>query len=142
VFSLPYSVTADKVAFRPSMVGGVKLGYFFHKFPYLGLEGEFNYSGNSIKNRVVNVSPPLVDTGIVPNPVTGTQVRIPNQTLAVMTLAMHFIGRYGFVKTEEVPFGVVQPYVGIGPGFVILYGDQDVAKNFSLEAVAGMRVML
>jgi len=142
-FALPYGIsTSDKVAFRPSVVGGVKLGYFFHKLPYFGIEGEFNYSRNNIKEQTVSISPALVNTGSVPNPVTGSRVRIPNQSLAVMTLALHFIGRVGFVKTEEVPFGVVQPYVGIGPGFVILYGDYDAAKNFSLEGIAGVRFML
>jgi opacity protein-like surface antigen len=142
LFSLPYSVNTDKVNFRPSMVAGAKLGYFFHRFPHFGIEGEFNYSRNSIDEQVVTISPPLVNTGNVPNPVVGSQARIPTQTLAVMTLALHFMGRVGFIKTEEVPFGILQPYVGIGPGFVILYGDQDAAKNFSLEGVAGVRCML
>ncbi|MEJ2091921.1 MAG: outer membrane beta-barrel protein [Syntrophobacterales bacterium] len=142
-FSLPYDIsTTNKVAFQPSVVAGAKLGYFFHKFPNFGIEGEFNYSRNNIKEQTVGISPALVNTGSVPNPVTGSQVQIRSQTLAVMTLALHFIARVGFVKTEEVPFGVVQPYVGIGPGFVILYGDYDAAKNFSLEGIAGVRFML
>ena len=141
-FSLPYGVTTGKVNFEPSVVGGLKLGYFFHKFPNFGIEGEFNYSRNSIDEQHVTISPPLVNAGNLPNPVQGTRARIPTQTLAVMTLAMHFMARVGFIKTEEVPFGILQPYVGISPGFVILYGDQDAAKNFSMEGVAGVRCML
>jgi opacity protein-like surface antigen len=142
-FALPYSVTtSEKVAFQPSMVAGVKLGYFFHKFPNFGIEGEFNYSRNNIKEQTVGISPALVNNRSVPNPIVGSQVEIRNQTMAVMTLALHFIGRVGLVKTEEVPFGVIQPYVGIGPGFVVMYGDYDAAKNFSLEGIAGVRFML
>jgi opacity protein-like surface antigen len=142
-FSLPYDIsTNSKVAFQPSVVGGVKLGYFFHRFPNFGIEGEFNYSRNNIKQQTVGISPALVSKGSGSSQVTGSQVQIRSQTLAVMTLALHFIGRVGFVKTEEVPFGVVQPYVGIGPGFVVMYGDYDAAKNFSLEGIAGVRFML
>jgi len=137
-FSLPYDVDTDNVEFGPSVVGGLKLGYFFHKLPNLGVEGEFNYSRNSISQQSVTISPALV----APNRLTGTRVTIPHQSVSVMTLALHLIGRVGFVKTEEAPFGVVQPYVGIGPGFVVIYGENDAAKNFSLEAIAGVRFML
>jgi len=137
-FSLPYDVTTDNVKFQPSVVGGLKLGYFFHKFPNFGVEGEFNYSRNSIRKQSLSITPALV----VPNRLVGNQATLNNQSISVMTLAMHLIGRVGFVKTEEEPFGVVQPYVGIGPGFVVIYGENDAAKNFSLEAIAGVRFML
>jgi len=140
--SLPYPVTAENIGLRPSVVGGLKGGYFFHRFPYFGIEGEFSYANFKVREQTVTISPPLVDVGEVPNPVTGSQVRIPSQSLSVMTIALHFIGRYGFFKDEEIPFGRLQPYVGIGPGFVVIYGEVDAAKNFSLEALAGVRYMI
>jgi opacity protein-like surface antigen len=137
-FSLPHDVTSDNVNYKPSVTAGLKLGYFFHKLPNFGVEGEFNYSRATIREQTLSISPALPASSIL----SGTRVTLPNQTMNVVTLALHFIGRVGFVKTEEVPFGVVQPYVGIGPGFVVIYGENDAAKNFSLEGIAGVRFML
>lgn len=134
---LPYSVTAQSVRWSPSMLGGLKVGYFFHKFPYLGLDGEFNYTRNSIPQQNVSIRPPLP----YDNRIAGSVARVPSQNVSIFTFALHIVGRYGFLKDDEVPFGRLQPYVGIGPGFSIIYGEVDAAKNFGIDAMAGLRYM-
>jgi opacity protein-like surface antigen len=116
-------------------VGGLKLGYFFHSWPYFGVEVESSFNPNDIRKARVNLSRAF---GAPPNDQGG----IASTKLNLWTMAFHFMARYGFLKDKEVPFGRLQPYVGIGPGFVIMFSPTDAAKNFSLDAQAGVRYML
>lgn len=127
------SVTVRNNRFDPGVVAGLKLGYFFRSFPYLGLEGETNYSPSQVPRQRVSL-----------NRIIGGSSRatIPNDDWVNWTLALHIVARYGFLSDKEVPFGRLQPYVGIGPGLVIMYEEVDSAKNFALDVMAGVRYML
>ena len=75
-------------------------------------------------------------------PIQGfTQVAVPNDYWINWTTALHIVGRYGFLPDQEVPFGRLQPYVGIGPAFIVLYEEVDSAKNFGIDVMAGVRYM-
>jgi opacity protein-like surface antigen len=130
---LPYNVRTSRVDFQSGVVGGLKLGYFCHRFPYLGVEGEFNYTRNDVRGRQATINPPILG---------NSQIQIHSERFYSWTLALHLLARYGFLPDQEVPFGRLQPYVGIGPGFVPVYGELDSAKNLSLEVLAGLRYML
>lgn len=125
--------TAFNNGFQPGVVGGLKFGYFFKSIPYLGLEGETNFAPNRVRSQTLTVSPPVNGS----NTITMT-----NQDWVNWTTALHIVGRYGFFKDSEVPFGRLQPYVGIGPGLVVMYDQQDAAKNFSIDVMAGIRYMM
>jgi opacity protein-like surface antigen len=128
------STTASSVKIDPGVTGGIKVGYFLESLPYFGIEGEGSIGRQYQPSQSVSVSP-------VPGGVVGNQASIQGQSMLVWTMAFHFLGRYGFFPTPEVPFGHLQPYVGIGPGLVMLYAPADSAKNFSLEVQAGVRYM-
>jgi opacity protein-like surface antigen len=116
----------------PGITGGLKVGYYLDSCPYFGIEGEGSIGNQNQPAQTVSLNPALQG---------ATSGYVKNQNLLVWTMAFHFLGRYGFFPTPEVPFGRLQPYVGIGPGLVMLYAPADSAKNFSLEVEAGLRYM-
>jgi len=118
--------------FDNSLVGGVKFGYFTHRIPYLGLEVESSVNNSYVNRRTLSTNRPIQG---------ANRVTVPNDFWINWTTALHIIGRYGFFKDKEVAFGRLQPYVGIGPAFIVLYEEVDSAKNFGLDVMAGVRYM-
>lgn len=126
-------VTAFNNKFAPAVVGGLKFGYFCHRYPYFGLEIETNYNRSPVRQQFLTLS----------RPVQGRAVgNFANDNWVNWTMALHLVARYGFLRDQEVPFGRLQPYVGIGPGLVIMYDEVDSAKNFALDVMAGVRYMM
>lgn len=118
--------------FNTSLTGGVKLGYFFHSIPYLGLEGESSVNNSYVNRRTLSTS----------RNIRGfNQAAVPNDFWINWTTALHIVGRYGFFRDKEVPFGRLQPYVGIGPAVIVLYEEVDSAKNLAIDVMAGVRYM-
>ena len=118
--------------FNNSLTGGLKLGYFFHSVPYLGWEVESSFNNSYVNRRTLSVNRPIQGM---------SQAAVPNDFWINWTTALHLVGRYGFLPDKEVPFGRLQPYVGIGPAFIILYEEVDSAKNFGIDVMAGVRYM-
>jgi len=125
--------TVSNNKFDAGVVGGIKLGYFFKTCPYLGLEGESSVGPTNVTRGTRSVSPAVLGSN---------QVIIPSTSWLNWITALHLVGRYGFVKDNEVPFGRLQPYVGIGPAVDVIYDPNDSAKNFALDVMGGVRFML
>ena len=126
-------VTLRNNQFANSLTWGVKLGYFFHSIPYLGLEVESSYNNSYVHRRTLSLNRPIQGM---------SQATVPNDFWINWTTALHIVGRYGFLPDKEVPFGRLQPYVGIGPSVIVLYEEVDSGKNFSFDVMAGLRYMI
>jgi opacity protein-like surface antigen len=118
--------------FNNSLTGGLKFGYFNDRIPYLGLEVESSVNNSYVNRRTLSLNRPIQGS---------TLAAVPNDFWVNWTTALHLVGRYGFFPDKEVPFGRLQPYVGIGPCFVVLYEEVDSAKNFGIDVMAGVRYM-
>jgi opacity protein-like surface antigen len=127
------AVTLFNNKFDPSVVGGLKFGYFNDRIPYLGLEAETYINKSAVRSTRLSTSRPING---------NTAVTVPNDDWINWTTALHIVGRYGFLPDKEVPFGRLQPYLGIGPAFVINYDNLDSAKNFAVDMMAGIRYMM
>jgi opacity protein-like surface antigen len=125
--------TAQNVSYRPAVLGGIKFGRYFDTLPWFGLEMEMNFSKHNIPGQNLRVSP---TTPAGPNSVSFSPDRF-----IIWATQINLLARYGFLKDKEVPFGRLQPYVGIGPGFEVAYAFNDSAKNFAIETQAGIRYM-
>jgi opacity protein-like surface antigen len=128
------SVTLNGNNFRPGVVGGFKFGYFCNRVPYVGLEVETSVDKSSRRPN---------ESASANRPIQGfTKVSLHNDNWINWTTALHIVGRYGFMKDQDVPFGRLQPYLGVGPAFVVNYEEIDSAKNFGIDMMAGVRYMM
>ncbi|MBW2135078.1 MAG: hypothetical protein JRG72_07595 [Deltaproteobacteria bacterium] len=126
--------TAQNVSYDPNIIGGLKFGHYFDSLPWLGMELEMNFSRHAIRKQEVSISPSL--------PGGPNKLTLPSYRIYFWALQYNILARYGFLQDKEVPFGRLQPYVGIGHAFEVLYGTTDSAKNFAIAAQAGLRYML
>jgi len=128
------NVTAKNVKTDPGLVGGIKAGYFLDSIPYLGFEGEGSIASNNRPRQQVTVKPPI----------SGFPVFTQEQGNRIWIMAFNIVGRYGFLPDpdKDIPFGRLQPYIGIGPAVGVLYFQNDSAKNFGLNVEAGLRYMI
>ncbi len=132
----PFSIgsfTASKQKFDTGVMGGVKLGYFCNRYPNFGLEVETSFHPSRVKAQSVSLSPSIqgYNTGL-----------FKQDNWVNWQMALHLVARYGFLKDDDVPFGRLQPYLGLGPGMVAMYDKDDSAKNFTIDVMAGVRYMM
>jgi opacity protein-like surface antigen len=111
-------------ATTPAVVGGVRIGTWFVptgtlgcNYPgwmkYLGFYTDFSYHKLNVTRTSCAVND-ISESGSF----NGT---FPGQFSSkgyVATWAFMFSARYGFLPDNEVPFGRLQPYIGVGPAIL------------------------
>lgn len=122
---------------------GAKIGYFFPKINWLGVEGEFFYSNPHMKQQQSTSSGTLNVPGI--GPITGSATQIvPGAHMRMAVGAINVIARY--------PGKRFQPYVGAGFGMyfarfsspALRFGRSETASDTSpgFNILAGSRFFL
>lgn len=131
--------TADNISIEPSVMVGGKFGYWFSRegalkanYPsfmkYFGLELDLSYNPLNWSRQGVVISP------------IGYGMQIENSGFMV-TAAFLVMARYGFLPDKEVPFGRLQPYLGIGPTIVFTKTSLNIGPDYqSTEGDFGFMV--
>lgn len=106
--------------FDEAATGGLRLGYWLGFFPWLGVAADASYFE------------PDVPSG--------------GPDIYVIPVSPLLLGRVPIVKSEEYPYGRVQPFVGVGPGiFVSNFDDvgySDGEVSVGLDVHAGLKVLV
>jgi opacity protein-like surface antigen len=98
------SLKGSDLDLATSPIYGAKVGYFFPRLNWLGIEGEFLYSNPHMKQQRTT-STGTFNTPL--GPVTGTATQdVPGAHVRMMTAAANVIARY--------PGKRFQPYIGVG----------------------------
>ncbi|MEW6658259.1 MAG: hypothetical protein AB1424_06340 [Thermodesulfobacteriota bacterium] len=129
----------------PSVIGGLKLGTWFVKegflgmnYPdwmkYLGFYLDFSYHRLNFRNQSGKTVAYDNFLNIPRGSTTTTNLFASEGTAA--TLAFMFAGRYGFLPDSEVPFGRLQPYVAVGPA-ILFTSQQPRISSVSVWIVGG-----
>jgi len=115
---------------KPAVLGGLKIGYWFvpegflgYNYPawmkYFGVYADLSYHRLDVgKERMRTAAhypgPPAVVAPAFPG---GFETNFSSEGNA-FTMAFMLAARYGFFKDSEVPFGRLQPYIGVGPAIM------------------------
>ena len=130
---------AKGIGVDPAPIFGGKIGYWFDResvfgitmptwLKYFGFEVDISYNQLNWPSQSVKVEP-LVQHYV-----------IENNAFAVTTSFL-FMARYGFLKDKEVPFGRLQPYIGVGPVLFITNQKLNIGNDFrGTEADLGFAI--
>jgi hypothetical protein len=123
---------------EPSVIAGLTLGYDFvregflgYNYPdwmkYFSVVTDFTFNRFDMREQFVDVTIAGAPVGKLFFPVwwakTGARVE---GTMACWSFLL--IGKYGFFPDSEVPFGRLQPYIGVGPG--LMFSSLNGMTNF------------
>ncbi|RJR33275.1 MAG: hypothetical protein C4567_16990 [Deltaproteobacteria bacterium] len=138
---------ARGVSVDPALILGGKIGYWFTdesiyglRMPswlkHFGFALDVSYRQLNWPNQVVNIEPVNL----------RQEIELKSTTL---NAAFLFLARYGFLKDSEVPFGRLQPYLGIGPVIFVTNTWMNIGKDFrktevdlGLAVEAGLSYMI
>ena len=126
--------------FDSAVIGGMKIGTWFTRqgflrasYPewlkYCGFYLDFNYHQQDFRRR------DCFTLAVGPGGSEPTRNIFQSNGTAA-TLAFMFAGRYGFFGSKEVPFGRLQPYLGLGPA--IIFTSQEVTLSSKSLSSSGL----
>lgn len=115
------TITYENVKFQTNFLGGLTIGYDFVNEGFLGRPWPawMKYFSVALDLTYNNVTFPLQRVTADIEGLGKLKANFPSGIIRMFTLVPLIIGKYGFFPDPEVPFGRLQPYLGVGVGLVI-----------------------
>jgi len=141
---LGFDTSAD-YSFKPSVIGGVTLGYDFVNagfgaYAWPDWMKYFSFAMDLTYNKLYLNSISNISVGQFNFPNSSINVQVDGYCVAWTFL---FMAHYGFLPDSEVPSGRINPYIGVGPAIVWsgfdLGGRSVDAMNVALVVEPGIR---
>lgn len=146
----------ENVKFDVNFLGGLTVGYDFVNegfldrgwpawMEYFSLVLDSTYKNIRFEHQWVTVA----CQGTPSSPYKRISELSRKGNISMFSLTPMIIGKYGFIPNAAVPFGRLQPYVGVGAGIIIsnpeVSGFTTLERNkvdISLMVESGLRYML
>jgi len=148
--------TYENVKFDVNFLGGLTVGYDFNNegfwgsdwpvwMKYFSIVLDSTFENIRFQHQWVTVA----YQGTPVSPYQRVSEFSPSGNISMFSLTPMIIGKYGFIPNAEIPFGRLQPYVGVRAGIVIsnpeVSGFTTLERNkldMSMAVESGLRYML
>jgi len=143
--------TFNNASIKPSVLGGITLGYDFVKegfagynwpawMKYFSFAMDFTYNRMDRRQQYLSVTPASLGNQFGKDTLASI-----NGSMAVLTFL--FMGHYGLLPDSEMPAGRLHPYLGVGPG--VVFSSKDVSgydsassTDIALVVETGLRIFI
>jgi len=147
-------VKVSEEGFETTGILGGKFGYFLEPLPFLGFELDvFNIFGPDIDaNRTRSLDVTIPNDGSVGNikaPVSSVIDTGGDIELRVTSVMLNMVGRLPLMRSADFPQGRLNPYIGVGGGWVnaeidlknrVASGDDgDITNAVGAQGIAGLK---
>lgn len=138
VAGVPVAARLLGVEPESSPLFGIRAGYWFGFLPEVGVGVDASYFRPDVKRQRVTATA-AVSGRILDEPVTisvSGPATIPSADLPAVVVGVDLLLRWRFLRTEEIPHGRLQPYLGLGPALLVTDPD-DLGTTLGFKAAGG-----
>jgi opacity protein-like surface antigen len=138
VAGVPVQASLLDVKTDDSVLLGLRAGYWFGFLPEVGLGVDVFYFRPDVPAQTVTA------TGAVSGKIFGESItisaagpaRLPSVTIPAVVFAADLLLRWRFLQTADIPNGRLQPYITVGPAWMVT-DPEDYSATLGFKVAGG-----